>query len=210
MAIKFLCPNCGKRLRAPASDAGRQIVCPNCAAPIAVPSPPIAASQETAPAASTAPSAPTDPFSTAKEIYVPGSSAGFATADELPPDPEIRARVFGPAAGLMAVGLCGLLLRFAGSIKHQFEVTLPGSAATAEWLIWPGGGTTTVFLTIMSALLILSGQRMRNLQSYWFAVGSSVLAMVPCVSPCCSLGLPIGIWSLAVLWNEEVKRAFRD
>ena len=134
----------------------------------------------------------------------------FATEDELPPDPEIRARVFGPAAGLMAVGACGMLLRFVGTLRHWFGVQLPESMGTVERVLWPGEENATWFLMTMSALLILSGYRMRNLQSYWFAVGSSVLAMIPCVSPCCSLGLPVGLWSLIVLWSEEVQRAFRE
>jgi hypothetical protein len=110
----------------------------------------------------------------------------------------------------MAVGVCGFLLRVAGVFRHWFSITLPESAAAAERLLWPGATYATWFLLTMSGLLILSGHRMRNLQSYWFAAGSSVIAMVPCISPCCSLGLPVGIWSLAVLWNDEVRRAFRE
>jgi hypothetical protein len=32
--------------------------------------------------------------------------------------------------------------------------------------------------------------------------------MIPCISPCCLLGLPIGIWALVVLLKPEVKAAF--
>lgn len=38
----------------------------------------------------------------------------------------------------------------------------------------------------------------------------SILSMVPCVSPCCLLGLPVGIWALVVLNTPEVKQAFRS
>src|SRR5688572_3707222 len=136
MAIRFLCPSCCKRLRAAASDAGRQIVCPKCATPLAVPASSTAAAVDAPQSEVTsAPSTPVNPFESPKEIYVPGSSAGFATEDELPPDPEIRARVFAPAVALMAVGLCGLLLRVAGTFRHLFGITLPESAAGAERLL---------------------------------------------------------------------------
>jgi hypothetical protein len=35
-----------------------------------------------------------------------------------------------------------------------------------------------------------------------------VVAMVPCLSPCCILGLPLGIWALIVLMKPEVKSSF--
>jgi hypothetical protein len=39
-------------------------------------------------------------------------------------------------------------------------------------------------------------------------MAASIIAMIPCVSPCCLLGLPIGIWALVVLMKPEVKSAF--
>lgn len=38
---------------------------------------------------------------------------------------------------------------------------------------------------------------------------AAILAMIPCVSPCCLLGLPLGIWALIVLLKPEVKAAFQ-
>jgi phage FluMu protein Com len=209
MAIKFQCPSCGKRLRAAESDAGRKIVCPKCSTPLEVPAAAPTSAAEF-PGDSAEPSAPVNPFASAKEIHVAGSSTGFATEDELPPDPEIRVRVFAPATALTAVGACGLLLRLANTFRTMFGIELPESVTGIARFVWPGSTFATLFLLSMSALLILSGHRMRNLQSYRFAVGASVLAMIPCISPCCALGLPVGIWSLTVLWNEEVKRAFRE
>ncbi len=39
--------------------------------------------------------------------------------------------------------------------------------------------------------------------------GNRAAAMIPCVSPCCLLGLPLGIWALIVLVKPEVKAAFQ-
>jgi hypothetical protein len=46
--------------------------------------------------------------------------------------------------------------------------------------------------------------RMRGL-----AVTASVLAMLLVWPGCCLLGLPFGIWSMIVLNQPEVRRAFR-
>jgi hypothetical protein len=63
---------------------------------------------------------------------------------------------------------------------------------------------------ILGALLILiGGLKMKNAQSYGLALTASIVAVIPCVSPCCLLGIPFGIWALVVLNNPDVKAAFR-
>ena len=57
-------------------------------------------------------------------------------------------------------------------------------------------------------VILVAAGKMKKLEGYGLAVTASVLAMIPCVSPCCLVGLPIGIWSLVVLMNEDVKSAF--
>ncbi len=50
--------------------------------------------------------------------------------------------------------------------------------------------------------------KMKKLESYGLAMAASIIAMIPCLSPCCLIGLPIGIWALVVLSKPEVKSAF--
>jgi hypothetical protein len=49
---------------------------------------------------------------------------------------------------------------------------------------------------------------MKNLTRHGLALAAAIVAMVPCVSPCCWLGLPIGIWAVVVLSKPEVKSHF--
>jgi hypothetical protein len=49
---------------------------------------------------------------------------------------------------------------------------------------------------------------MQRLQMYGLAMTSSILAMIPCLSPCCLLGLPFGIWALVILNQDHVKQSF--
>jgi len=50
--------------------------------------------------------------------------------------------------------------------------------------------------------------KMKKLENYGLAMTASILAMIPCLSPCCLIGLPIGIWAVVVLSKPEVKSAF--
>ena len=50
---------------------------------------------------------------------------------------------------------------------------------------------------------------MKKLVNYRLAMVVSILALAPCISPCCLLGLPFGIWALVVLNKPEVKSAFQ-
>jgi hypothetical protein len=51
---------------------------------------------------------------------------------------------------------------------------------------------------------------MKKLESYSFAMAAAIIAMIPCISPCCLLGLPFGIWALVVLGDGSVKAAFQS
>ena len=62
---------------------------------------------------------------------------------------------------------------------------------------------------VVGALILFGAIKMKNLESYGLAMTASIIAMIPCVSPCCLLGLPLGIWAVVVLNNPEVKSAFR-
>ena len=61
----------------------------------------------------------------------------------------------------------------------------------------------------ISAVIIFAAQKMRALQSYALVVTGAVLAIVPCISPCCCIGIPVGVWVLVVLFKPEVKAMFQ-
>jgi hypothetical protein len=67
-----------------------------------------------------------------------------------------------------------------------------------------------ICLMSVQGLIFLGGLKMSHMQNYRMAVASSILALVPGVSPFLLLGIPFGIWSLVVLNNPEVRNAFRS
>ena len=61
---------------------------------------------------------------------------------------------------------------------------------------------------IVSGFILFGALKMKRLENHGLAMATSVVAAVPCISPCCLIGLPIGIWAIVVLLKPEVKSAF--
>jgi hypothetical protein len=132
------------------------------------------------------------------------------------PQPAASSQVQGPAIALMIVaGLnflltaVGLIMNLAGAGMGRFG---PIGNPELEKLLEMTSGIAGVISNLVSlgiaALIFVGAQKMKNVQNYGLAMTATILAMVPCVSPCCLIGLPIGIWSLVVLLRPEVKSAF--
>ena len=75
-----------------------------------------------------------------------------------------------------------------------------------------GSGVAGIFIAIIQvavAIFILyAALKMKGLQQYGLCIAASIVAMVPCISPCCCIGIPIGIWALVVLNKSEVRDYF--
>ena len=54
------------------------------------------------------------------------------------------------------------------------------------------------------------GLNLFRLDSYGLARTGSITAMVPCISLCLILGLPVGVWALVTAGSPDVRAAFRD
>ena len=156
------------------------------------------------------------PLSTFPEL------AAALSASPLPPlaptlDTSLAAtQVSGPATGLIVTAILGFLanvlglfynLFAAGSMTHQ-----SGMNPEMEQFMRMFSGTVGIISGLVAmaiaGLIFYGAMKMKNLQSHGWAYTASILAAVPCVSPCCLIGLPIGIWALVVLSKPEVKSAF--
>ena len=121
--------------------------------------------------------------------------------------------VKGPAIGLIVTAILGFIAQIAGivmSLLPKPAQTFPAGSPEAMIHSFSGSiGVITSIVGIIAAIVILIGaMKMKNLESHGWAVAVSVIALLPCVSPCCLVGLPIGIWALVVLNKPEVKAAF--
>ena len=132
-----------------------------------------------------------------------------------------RNRVQVPAVGMIvaagldvAFALIMLFLNILGMSWLRTAETMRGRWGddVAEGIM-EGGFFIMVCLVgiLIDAIIILGANRMRNLDSYGFAIAAAILSVIPCISsPCFVLGMPFGIWALVVLMNEDVRNAFSD
>jgi hypothetical protein len=130
---------------------------------------------------------------------------------------EAERLVQGPATGLTVtagLGIAVAALNF-GLVALQLAGGLgpgpgaPGAPPGQAFVDTISGAAGGLVGLATSAVILVGASRMKKLQSHSFGVVAAVIALLPCVSPCCIVGLPIGIWALTTLNNPVVKDAFR-
>ena len=169
---------------------------------------PLSAYPELAGALAATPSPP--PPATAVGPQAAGVSAGREAALQA---------VKGPAIGLMVTAILGLIAAAFGLVVNI--LALSGATLWRQQMGDPqmqkifslfGGGMgiiQNIIGGIVGIVVLMGASKMQRLQNYQFVFTASILAMVPCISPCCMLGLPFGIWALVILNKPEVKAAFQ-
>ncbi len=172
-----------------------------------------------------------NPYEVPQGNYSPGGNMGGGG----PNLQAIMAKVTPPAIGLIVTGVLNVLLSLWGIISSALFVAglnpmAQGQMQQFEELAAQGGEQAAMAETIMQVTSVMQGPvglvagiiqlviggviiagaiKMKNLQSYGFALTATILAMIPCLSNCCIVGLPIGIWALVVLLDNNVKQGFR-
>ncbi len=70
---------------------------------------------------------------------------------------------------------------------------------------------STLFQLVLSGLIFIGAFKMYRLESWGLAVTAALLTAIPCFGPCCCLlDIPLGIWSLMLLFDEDTKLAFQN
>jgi len=124
-------------------------------------------------------------------------------------------QVTGPAIGLLVTAglglvanLVGLILSMTGQPIGRLPAELGEEVVQKLMEVGSVWGVLGSLLGLAISLLVGYGAlQMLKLRSYGWSLAASILALIPCTSPCCVVGLPIGIWALVVLSRPEVKAA---
>lgn len=212
MPIEFRCTQCHKLLRTGDGTAGKRAKCPACGNFMTVPYPDAEADF---PVASVAyqPGAPEDtdnPYQSPRQAGQPPRqpyyrSDPFAAAG-------VRARVSGPATGLIVTGVLGMALHVLLVFDNLMNIglfALGDRPREIPFEITPQIAVIAGAVGIVLSIVVLLGAvKMKNLENYGLAMTASIIALVPCTSPFCLLGFPFGIWALVVLCDEPVRAAF--
>jgi len=131
------------------------------------------------------------------------------------PSPNAAQAIAGPATGLLITAVIGGFFVFLSLFFNLFGFSMGAMMAEdaqEQFMQWMSGGfgiASSVLGLLVAGFLIYASMEMKKLSQWGLAVGASVVAMLPCVSPCCLIGLPVGIWCLVVLTKPEIKTAFR-
>lgn len=138
------------------------------------------------------------------------------------PGGNVEQKVQAPAIALLVVGALNVLLGLYNIFSGLFSTATSAAAGADANLtkdqqqllatIQALSGTTAIVWGIIvlaiAAVIIVAAFKMKKLESFALVMAGNILAMIPCIS-CCLAGLPVGIWSLVVLNDPEVKAAFR-
>ena len=216
MSIEFRCSQCGKLLRTGDDTAGRQAQCPECGALSTIPGPsePAGVTPPLAPLNTASHAMPGNPFGPA-----PGSS-GARASDNPYQTPDVNEyatataaqRLSGPATALIVTGVLGIIAQVLAAVANVAQINMvPRGEVVAPVMFGTGISLAMGAVYIgLGVLVIVGATKMKNLENYSLAMASAIVALVPCISPCCLLGLPFGIWALVVLNDSSVKAAFRS
>jgi phage FluMu protein Com len=214
MPVEFRCIHCQKLLRVSDEAIGKKARCPDCgtiqeARPNAgmesAPSAPVVGPAPAAPAVT-----PANPFGERAGTASPFSQS--AANPYVSPQPlgqrtstieMSRLKVQAPAMGILILGGIMSALGLIAVVMMIFVAVIAGPRMDD---IVPNLISSFVMLAI-GITMVVGGQKMRRLESYSLAITGAVLAIVPCTI-CCPLSVPLGIWSLVVLLDPQVRTAF--
>ncbi len=143
------------------------------------------------------------------------STPGGGTPGGPPPSGNAREMVSGPATGLIITAGIGLAIQALALVANIAGIGMGAAGAVdgeqgAQMMMQGGIGIASGLVAIGIGVVILMGAlKMKKLESHGFSMAAAILAALPCLSPCCLIGLPIGIWAVVVLNKPEVKAAFK-
>lgn len=149
-----------------------------------------------------------------------GAGPSYAPPSAAPPmqqfpaaTPDALTQVNGPGIGLIVVGALSLVIGLPSLVMHLagfnfMPQNVPPEAAWVKVMMGPLGVASNLLTLALGALIIFGGIKMRALQNYGLVMTAAILAVIPCTTSCCLVGIPVGVWALVVLFKPEVKSAF--
>jgi hypothetical protein len=146
--------------------------------------------------------------------FAPASPGSLPAMPSFPtPTPAGAEQVNGPAVGLIVVAILGALTQITSLIFSGAGPSILANSGMPKeaWTnMFSGtiGMVSSIIGIVVSGVILFGAIKMKKLENYGLAMAATIIAMIPCFSPCCVLGLPIGIWALVVLLKPEVKSAF--
>jgi len=185
----YIVCKCGRTINFEESQSGTQVQCKGCGRVHEIPFVP----------------------TVAKDVANP-----YAAPQQIGSDALTKEMIEAPAMGLIIVSSISI---FCLVISLAFDVFLLTTGAAAQ-MPQPGSmpkEAQIVIRAVWGALMLLcnvvilfGALGMRRFRRYELAKAAAILAVIPCLGPCCVLGIPFGLVALSRLNKPDVIRAFRS
>jgi hypothetical protein len=139
-----------------------------------------------------------------------------SSSSHLPPHvmEQARGKTTPPAIALLVVGTLGLLASLFNIVYASVAEPMvdPGAPAFVQEMQKGQTGPLAIGLqclfAVVNVIILVGSVQMLRMRSWGLAMTATILAMINIGTCCCVLGLPIGIWSLVVLIDDNVKATF--
>ncbi len=129
-----------------------------------------------------------------------------------------RAAMQGPAIGLLVVSIISVvslmltlpidvLLLWVGTNEGRLgglEIDSTKAMQIVIRMIW------SVAILAASGYCIYGAWQMKSLKRFTHARNAAIVAVIPCLGPCCLLGIPFGAWALGIMARPEVQSRFES
>jgi hypothetical protein len=148
----------------------------------------------------------------------PFQSPSFPTSQLGPASPfdprnSVRGKVMAPAIVLIVISTIGLMTSLFNVAFAFAEPQIdPNDPPFIQQMKKSSAGPVVAAIQsafVVTNLLIIGGAvQMMRFKTWGFALAASIIAMLNFGTFCCVLGLPVGIWSLVILLQPDVKHAF--
>jgi hypothetical protein len=150
---------------------------------------------------------PPNPYSSPK---TPGSQ--FPTHG---PADSVKGKVLPPAIFLCIVGALGLIMSVVNVVLAFVIEPQPVPPDAPDFMkgfqqgqTGPVAAAIQGFFAILNIVIIAGAVMMMKVKAKPMAFVSAIAAMINIGTCCCIIGLPAGIWSLVILLQPDVSKAF--
>ena len=150
-----------------------------------------------------------NPYESPHSSPTPGGSYGDAKS-------LARSRLMLPAIFLLIIAPLAILgygidcaFRFVNDPADNPLLQNPDAQQVEAAYVGQMGFAVVEIIAIICQIVVIVGAiQMMQVKSHSMAKAAAIISCVPCLTGCCLLGIPFGIWTLVVLNDPTVRQAF--
>jgi hypothetical protein len=127
-------------------------------------------------------------------------------------DADLERRIAPPALAMLAVAALSILLLAVSIIADPIRALCDACGLELEppnRLVGIFDLFYRLFMLAVATLVLIGSLQLLRQRSWVLGLTAAVLLLVPCLGPCCPIGMPIGAWTLFVLLQPDVRQALQ-